>query len=274
MRKPEQTIPVDSVNWETVKIHKIHADGPADQHPYLYTLKLPDFLAKWDVWDYWERERFDSMIRTLTSKDTLFDIGTEFGWWTALLAQQTKARMVLMEPTPEFWPGIKAVWEHNGLTPPAAAVFALVGDKQIVDEKVYPNAEYRGLDGSWPDCANTGQMINKIAYRYLHDAEDAASTPMITIDEFVDETNVKPTALTMDTEGAEILILRGAERTLREYHPIIWASLHPDLAIRDGYGDVQNVHDFLTNLGYHGEWLATDHEEHWVFTHPEGRKAK
>lgn len=268
MRSPEQTVPVESVKWELVKIHKLNTDGPAENHPYAHSLLLPDFLAKWDVWDYWERERFDSMIRTLTSSDVVFDIGTEFGWWTALLAKVTSAHFVLMEPTPEFWPGIKAVWEKNRLPQPLATAFALIGDTNKLE----------GIDmggpGRWPACAETGQMIDKIAYRYLHDEEDVASTPMITLDRFVEKSGIVPTALTMDTEGAEILILRGAEKTLRTHHPIIWASLHPDLAIRDGYGDVQNVHDFLGGLGYSGEWLATDHEEHWVFTHPDGRASR
>lgn len=268
MKTPEKTVPVESVKWEEVRIHKLNTNGPAENHPYAHQLLLPDFLAKWDVWDYWERERFDSMIRTLTSSDTLFDIGTEFGWWTALLAKVTAAKMVLIEPTPEFWPGIKAVWEKNRLTAPIATVAALVGDTEaLADAEGFMGHKYQ----TWPDAALTGRMIEKTAYRYIHSEDDVADTPMITVDGFVERTGIVPTALTMDTEGAEILILRGAEKTLRTHHPIIWASLHPDLAIRDGYGDVQNVHDFLGGLGYAGEWLATDHEEHWVFTHPQGR---
>lgn len=263
MRNPENTVPVESVNWEEVKIHKLNTDGPAEFHPFKYSLLLPDFLAKWDVWDYWERERFDSMTRNLTKNDVLFDIGTEFGWWSALLAKETGARMVLIEPTPEFWPGIKAVWEENNLPMPLATAQALMSD-----DRTDPGA---ADVAKWPEAALTGRMIEKIAYRYLHQEGDVSDTPLITLDDLVAESGIVPTALTMDTEGAEILILRGAEKTLKAHHPIVWASIHPDLALRDGYGDVQNVHDFMTGLGYIGQWLATDHEEHWVFTHPEGR---
>ena len=273
MKQPEHTIPVESVSWQEVKIHKLNTDGPVEQHPYAHTLLLPDFLAKWDVWDYRERERFDSMIATLREGDVVFDIGTEFGWWSALLAKVTQAQMVLIEPTPEFWPGIKAVWEKNGLQGPRATAWALMGDKLDTAGGADGEVFMTSVPGAWPTAAESGQIIDKIAYRYLHDGEDTKATPMITVDDFVLNTEIVPIALTMDTEGAEILVLRGAERTLRQYHPIVWASIHPDLAIRDGYGDVQNVHDLMASLGYVGHWLATDHEEHWVFSHPEGRKS-
>lgn len=258
--------PLDRVEWKKVKYLKINEEGPAEQHPYEFELILPEPLASWDVFDYWEKERTRSMRDNLKQGDVLFDIGAEHGWLSAIYAQFVGAEnLVLIEPTPEFWPNIKATFEKNGLVVPRVNLWALIGDTlSSPDSVLADDAKAIGIH-AWPRVANTGKLISKLAYRYLHDPNHVEQTPVITIDSFVEVTGVVPNALTMDTEGAEILILRGAEQTLRKHHPLVWASIHPDLALRDGYGYVRNVHELMERLGYVGELLAIDHEEHWLF---------
>jgi FkbM family methyltransferase len=260
-------VPASEVTWRLVRYLKIHEDGPEDQHPWEFELVLPEPLASWDVFAIWEVERTRSMRDNLKRGDVLFDIGAEHGWLSAVYARFTGAEnLVLFEPTPEFWPNIMSTFEHNGLPTPKACVWALVGSENGTLPSIALN--------DWPEEAKTGRLIPKLAYRYIHNEDDLAEVPMITIDTFVKQTGIVPDALSADTEGAEILIIRGAEQTLRQHHPIVWLSIHPDLALRDGYGDVQNVHDFMAGLGYMGTYLATDHEEHWVFTHPDGRQLR
>ena len=57
----------------------------------------------------------------------------------------------------------------------------------------------------------------------------------IELDKYVTETGIVPDAITCDTEGSELLIFKGAEKTLKEHHPQIWVSVHDELAKRD-YG--------------------------------------
>lgn len=258
-------VPLENVEWKRVRYLKIHEDGPEDAHPWEFELILPRPLADWDVFAVWERERTRSMKTNLTKGDVLFDVGAEHGWLSAVYAEFVGAEnLVLFEPTPEFWPNIKATFEKNDLATPRANVWALVGDTTVIPSGHEGEYIKSIAVNDWPDAANTGKLIPKLSYRYLH--EHADSTPTIAIDAFVEMTGIIPTALTMDTEGAEILVLKGAERTLREHRPLVWASLHPDLAPENGYGDIQNVHDFMKSLGYQGELLAIDHEEHWLFS--------
>lgn len=265
-------IPKDQVEFKNVKYLKIHDEGPVDQHPYKFNLMLPEPLASWDVFDYWEKERTRSIKSNLKKGDVLFDIGAEHGWLSVIYAQFVGGEnMVLFEPTPEFWPNIKATWEANHLAIPRANMWALVGSESAAPPSLAGNTVKSLGVKEWPDAANTGQLISKLAYRYLHDPGHVDQTPTISIDDFVDITGIVPGALTMDTEGAEILVLKGAEKTLREHKPLVWASLHPDLAIRDGYGDIQNVHDFMASLRYLSKHLATDHEEHWLY-YPIGKE--
>lgn len=81
----------------------------------------------------------------------------------------------------------------------------------------------------------------------------------------VTETGIVPDALTMDVEGAELLILRGARQTLKMYKPKVWISIHPDLGERDYGITKEETLKFMQDLGYKSEFLAKDHEEHWYF---------
>lgn len=259
-------IPADKVEWKPVKIIKLNTDGPADQHPYEYCFELPVPLADWDVFDYWEKERFDSMRDNLKQGMVLFDIGTEQGWCNLIYAQFVgPENMVLIEPTQEFWPNIKQIWERNYDKTPKAFYNGLISDKTTDDRKTNPHF------AKWWPKASDGDMIDRNKYQYI-DANDE-NVPEMTIDDYVETTGVVPDALTMDTEGAEIVILRGAEKTLRKHKPLVWASVHPDLAIEHGFGDTKNVYEFMDKMGYDHKYLATDHEVHELF-YPKGTEVR
>lgn len=249
-------IPRENVEWVSTKIIKTSDVGPVQDHTYAYEFLLPRPLADWDVWDYWEKERFASMSEHLKQGMTLFDIGTEQGWCNLIYALFVGPQnMVLIEPTQEFWPNIQATWEKNFKLPPKATYVGLLSDKTTVDRN-------QMFHNDWPPAAN-GDLIDRNKYQYIHDNEQGV--PETTLDDMVANTGIVPDALTMDTEGAELLILRGAEKTLKQYKPLLWVSVHPDLGERD-YGITKDdTLNYLASLGYKGTHLATDHEEHWFF---------
>jgi FkbM family methyltransferase len=49
----------------------------------------------------------------------------------------------------------------------------------------------------------------------------------ITLDEFCDSRELKPELIKIDTEGAELNILKGAIEVLRRHKPTIILSVHP-----------------------------------------------
>lgn len=226
-----------------------------DSGPFVYDLELPQPLASWDVWDYWERERISSMQATLTTDDVLFDVGAEQGWMSTLFAKYMTPNIVLFEPTAEFWPNIKATFEKNGLQPPLATWMGLVSDRSFDDA----SSPQKG----WPTPAHSGQLIDRNKYVNLHD--QGHITPQITIDDFVRVTEVTPTALSIDVEGAEHLVLEGARATLTNGRPYVWVSQHPDLLERDYGVSNEAIFTYMGDLGYARTLLATDHEEHWLY---------
>lgn len=219
-----------------------------------FDLKLPDFLASWDVWEYWEHQRIKSMQNKLKKTDCLYEIGAESGWMTALFGKYfvDPQLMCIFEPTPEYWPNIRQTWEANGLPLPRFACCSLVG----AENKNSPTVR-----SGWPLEADH-EMTQARSYKYIH--EHGETVPQIKIDNFVGLTGMIPNALTIDVEGAEVEVLAGAMNTIKQYKPLIWCSVHEDLMLRNynrTLGDFMNV---LGHLNYTPHLLATDHEAHYL----------
>ena len=95
-------INITDLKWKNVPIHR-----QGETRIYDYEIELFEPLADWDVWDYWERERIASMQKHIKPGEVLWEIGTEQGWMAALFSKYVTDQLVLIEPTAEFWPGIK-----------------------------------------------------------------------------------------------------------------------------------------------------------------------
>lgn len=226
-------------------------------------LVLPDHVADWDATSGWERARFAALQSNLRPTDTLWEIGAEHGSISAVLASWV-ASMVLVEPTPDFWGNIRATWEANGLPTPAACYSGLVGQDD-------PDDDRDGLSiGRWPEGSDIGEQ-GPGGYRYLHEPDHVAQVPRTTIDTLVLRTGLTPDVINIDVEGAERAVLAGARSTLRQHHPIVFVSVHPDLMERDYLTTPEELWADLAELGYEHHWMETDHEEHHALVHPEGR---
>lgn len=185
--------------------------------------------------------------------DIVFDIGAEEGDFPALFALWG-ARPVLFEPNPKVWPNIKAIFEANELRI-ASAFVGFAGDETNDLGWKYDHSQ------DWPECAN-GKVIGDHGFMNLLERPDV---PSIRIDDFP----FIPDVITIDTEGSELRVLRGAEKTLDADRPIVFVSVHREF-MKDMYpGDTpEKLVRFMEELGYHKVYLGSDHEDHLLF-HPE-----
>jgi len=246
-----------------------------------YPVRVPAYMLEASygtgtLFDHYEERRLASMAELLHKDDILFDIGSETGWLSALYGRYfvKPENICLFEPSDVQWPTIKAIWEANGLATPRDTWFGFIGDK---DRPI----EHAGYEGGWPKVA-LGPFLNE--QNQFRGVRERPDIPAITIDTFVRERGIYPTAITLDIEGAEFLAMRGAYETLKNlWVPKIWMSIH--MHPEDGFtGNTQDLqhhikgpllydyHDvrsdlltYMEDLGYTYTYLGYDHEEHWLF---------
>jgi FkbM family methyltransferase len=222
-----------------------------------HELWVSDYAAHWDAIagdSPWEKERIDSILATLNHGDVLYDIGVEHAWMSAIFARQVGGEnMVLVEPGP-FWATIRKTWERNDLDMPIACWPGFAGAEVDMPD------EGAAWVGAWPEGSEGKEQREALPYRHLNHHAD--QIPTITIDALARFTGRTPRGITCDVEGAEVIVLQGAEETLAVHRPILWISLHPDLIERDFEGTSDDFYHLLWDAGYTTEILRVDHETH------------
>jgi FkbM family methyltransferase len=75
------------------------------------------------------------------------------------------------------------------------------------------------------------------------------STAAIAIDSYCADNGLTPELMKIDVEGAEISVLEGAHRTLRESRPIMFLSVHPQFITELGRS-ITEIDDLLSDANY------------------------
>lgn len=222
-----------------------------------YEVLVPSFMDVHQWWHDWETERFRSMEENLKPGMVLIDVGAFDGWQSVILSRFVGGgkNMVLVEPVTENWANIKATWQANGVDAPRATYVGFIGP----EIRNMPTVNNR----LWPTPPDYSNLIAVTKFQHLN--ENADTRPSFPLD--ILSVTAKPDALNIDVEGAELIVLESAAKTLRERKPLIWLSIHPEF-MRERYGhQPEQVAEFLRSLGYKGEYLGEDHEQHFMWRH-------
>lgn len=229
-------------------------------------LLLPEVRCNRGQRPWWEAARLHSMHHYLGPGDRLLDVGAEMGDLSALFASWGIG-MFLVEPNPKSWPFIGGTFDANNLRQRVHGWYVgLVGsyDQELASRLEHPTAHAgnRLGDLGWPVFVN---LEPDEATGFFSLAEHMDVSPVTTIDGLMLASNFAPTAITMDIEGGEYDALAGALATLTKYRPKVWVSIHPGY-MADQYGHTkEQVLDMMIAAQYDPVFLATDHEEHWMF---------
>ena len=84
------------------------------------------------------------------------------------------------------------------------------------------------------------------------------SVEMVTLDSF-DEINVPIKMIKTDTEGCEMLIMKGAENILKKYHPYVVSEIHT-MALEEMGSSKKEYYDYMLSLGYKSYRLPEEEE--------------
>lgn len=221
----------------------------------VWRITLPEHRAKRPEWytpEGWEKKRLKALHREIKQGDNVYYIGAEEGD-IAALCQIWGGKLFLFEPNDKVWPNMKAIWEANSLeTPSCFSGFA--SDKTITGGK---NLFFN----SWPPSAD-GPVIGDHGFKELWEPGDI---PQITIDEYSKWSEAIPDIISLDVEGSEFQVLKGAEDTLKKYRPKIFLSGHPEFMFRMFGQYLYDLRNWIKDIGYTEEILDYQHEVHLLY---------
>lgn len=164
---------------------------------------------------YFENDEIVILKRFVKKLDTVIDIGANIGYHTIMLSDLVGAggEVYSVEPYSKNYEILK----KNIILNKLRNVYA---DKLCIGEK----------DGEigiriYDDYAfNSILNINRIKKLDIKE-----KTRMLTLDKFVDDRNIrKLDFIKMDVEGYEYMILKGAEKTLSKYKPLILCEIYDE----------------------------------------------
>lgn len=221
-----------------------------------WDILLPEHRAARPEWKLenggWEKARLDSMHKHIGKGDVVFYVGSEEGEFPAL-CQMWGAKVILFEPNPKVWSNTKAIWEANNLDEPVTFQGFCSNETRFIDIKGV-------LQHGFPPCADD-EIEAAHGFKELN--KEANNYNQIRIDDI--DAHI-PTAICLDVEGSEGHVLRGAEQTLKNHHPKIWLSLHPEFLHEQYHEWGAELRQWIMGLGYKEVLLDYPlHEVHLLY---------
>lgn len=174
---------------------------------------------------------------------TVFDIGAHIGILSLLAAERAGARgrVFAFEPSPDT---LEVLRQHVALNSDGAAIEVVPA--VVSDEKGSVTFFTYGESMAASLSRENVEVLNE---QRLTAPATAVTVPAVTIDEFAAEHGAVPEVIKIDVEGAELRVLRGAERTLRDHSPVIFCEIHPN-QMRNMGDSVEELRAFVESHGY------------------------
>jgi FkbM family methyltransferase len=203
------------------------------------------------------------MSQLLSPGGTFFDVGAHYGWISMLAAHCVgrSGRVVAFEPSPVL-ADILSYHKRVNRMQHVELVSKAVSD---INAKHVPFFLVNG-GLSFRNSLTIGADVTA----YVSTSEKTRhEVDAITLDRFVESTGSTPHVIKIDVEGAELLVLRGAEQLLRRFRPHLIVGVHPYwlprsqtvgeifdlLRRRHGY-QVKDRHVVLFEGGYVADYLC------------------
>lgn len=189
----------------------------------------------WDLasgaYEYWTTRLFFDLVK---EDMTVLDIGAHQGYYSILFAGLMKdtGKVLAFEPDPRNSEWLRKSIEANGYKSIELHEYAL-SDKEG-EATFYP----AGGSGSLVHCPSGIAGFDK--------PRECITVRTRTVDSTLDETHIRNVDLIkMDVEGADLLVLKGAERTLRTMN--VGIVMDVDVV---SYAERKELYDLLTSSGF------------------------
>jgi FkbM family methyltransferase len=161
------------------------------------------------------------MLENLTEGDVALDVGANYGQCTLVMAELcgTSGRVIAFEPNPDARDILERNFDLNPLIRRATVEPFACSDTTSAEVEFYRNRQtsYSALVPFFKEDLPSSE-------------EEGLRVPVTTLDDYLAQRQLpEPRLIKIDTEGAEIRILRGSQRLLSsnaavlcELHPYAW----------------------------------------------------
>jgi FkbM family methyltransferase len=237
-------------------IHSLLNRVPADRYPILacagvlegYRMRVDWQIHRSFAYGSWEPEVVDMIKEEVTAGMTVLDLGAQSGFYSLLLSNLTgpTGKVFAFEPLPANYRILEENLDLNRITN------VTVERSAVTDHSGEISFNFP-LDAPW---LIAGPVLES-------DNQGAFTVPSVSIDDFMAQRRIPVHFIKMDVEGAEVMVLQGAKRTLEEFHPILAIELHSD----EQESPSLAIPLRLQKLGYQIRWLREGrHNSHILAT--------
>lgn len=185
----------------------------------------------------YERGTTHLVERVVRPGDVALDIGANIGWYTVLLGARVGAGVVhAFEPVPPIFEELRENCRLNDVQDRVRLNNLALGEHPgTVDLHTFAGS---------PHGHSSQSTLGRDDYT-------AFRTPVVRLDDYLEESGTEsPAFIKMDVEGAEMNVLRGAERLLSSQRPPMWVlEMNRESAGHFGHAP----EDLLTHLQRFGE---------------------
>ena len=205
----------------------------------------------------WQPEIWDAVGTSLARDAVFYDVGAHIGYFSMKAAQRVgvNGRVVAFEPNPEILKLLRENVTANGFTNVVVEDIACTDHDQMLTLFAAPSIN-TGASSLARD--NAAILENQTPKGYT-----VRGRP---IDEVTDELKLtRVDAIKIDVEGAEGLVLRGAIRTLKRFHPKIVLEVVPR-QLASFQTTPQDLSSILQSAGYNFSRPLGPEQTDWEWT--------
>lgn len=195
--------------------------------------EVPNSLVEWRVGTILDKEpETIAMLDTLTPDDVLYDIGANIGTYSVYGALRSGCKVVAFEPEAKNFNELAHNVKLNGLSDRVTTVCAALSNHTTLSTLRVPHDKVGSAQNSFGEAGGQGCLG-------------------FTLDHFMALFNPpKPTALKIDVDGIEDLILEGAAKALSY---VKWVLVEVQCRTNDGLFQANRIADYLrrANLNFY-----------------------
>lgn len=181
-------------------------------------------------------------IKNLKESDVFYDVGANYGFYTALASDFCK-EVHSFEPLPDVFQCLKMSFEDN---PRVFLNNVALSDKEGEEGIVVLKVGSAGSTIMKDKFKKTNEKINKII-----------KVKTIKLDNYIISNKSQPTIIKLDVEGAESLVIEGGKEFFKNNNPIIVMEVWSK---EEGYEISKKAIEKLRNLGYQPYFINNDGE--------------